>query len=53
MTTPPPLFLGTNIPWKNFGYDIGGGAWQPLDNAHSVRFLCVGGSGGGFCERWP
>ena len=29
MTTPPPLFLGTNIPWKNFGYDIGGGAWEP------------------------
>ena len=23
-----PLFLGTNIPWNRFGYDIGGGAWD-------------------------
>ena len=25
---PRPLFLGTNIPWNRFGYDIGGGAWD-------------------------
>ena len=23
-----PLFLGTNIPWNKFGYDVGGGAWD-------------------------
>ena len=23
-----PMFLGTNVPWKFFGYDIGGGAWD-------------------------
>ena len=23
-----PLFLGTNVPWKWFGYDVGGGAWD-------------------------
>ena len=25
----------------DFDVDIGGGAWQPLDNAHSVRFMWV------------
>ena len=25
---PFPLFLGTNVPWNKFGYDIGGGAWD-------------------------
>ena len=24
----PPVFLGINIPWHWFGYDIGGGAWD-------------------------
>ena len=23
-----PAFIGTNIPWNKFGYDIGGGAFD-------------------------
>eukprot|EP00040_Diaphanoeca_grandis_P021992 m.117655 g.117655 ORF g.117655 m.117655 type:complete len:369 (-) comp28594_c0_seq1:52-1158(-) len=26
---PHPVFVGTNIPWNHFGYDIGGGAFEP------------------------
>ena len=28
VTPASPLFLGTNIPWHWFGYDIGGGAFD-------------------------
>ena len=28
MPSETPLFLGTNIPWHWFGYDIGGGAFD-------------------------
>lgn len=26
---PAPVFIGSNIPWNHFGYDIGGGAFEP------------------------
>jgi hypothetical protein len=27
-SSPAPFFLGANVPWNRFGYDIGGGAWD-------------------------
>ena len=36
-----PLFLGTNVPWHWFGYDIGGGAWTP--EWFGARFKAVSG----------
>jgi hypothetical protein len=47
-----PVFLGTNVPWNKFGYDIGGGAWDASwfdsyfasvsGRSNSVRFLLHG-----------
>lgn len=39
-----PFFLGVNVPWNHFGYDIGGGAWDAGWFNDYLRFIAANSS---------
>jgi hypothetical protein len=46
----PPMWNGANVPWNNFGYDIGGGAWDA--SWFTTKFSMLQSAGANSIRFW-